>query len=46
MKSLAVRVLGDFAVDGLEPQAVGSRKGRQALRVLALAAGGRSRPAC
>jgi len=39
MKSLAVRVLGDFAVDGLEPQALGSRKGRQALHLLALAGG-------
>ena len=26
MKSLAVRVLGDFGVDGVEPQALGSRK--------------------
>jgi hypothetical protein len=25
MKSLAVRVLGDFGVDGVEPQALGSR---------------------
>jgi DNA-binding SARP family transcriptional activator len=39
MKSLAVRVLGDFAVDGFEPQALGSRKGRQALHLLALADG-------
>ena len=39
MKSLAMRVLGDFAVDGLEPQALGSRKGRQALHLLALAGG-------
>ncbi len=37
MKSLAVRVLGDFGVDGVEPQALGSRKARLALRLLALA---------
>ena len=39
MKSLAVRVLGDFAVDGVEPQAFGSRKARLALQLLALADG-------
>ena len=39
MKSLAVRVLGDFGVDGVEPQALGSRKARLALQLLALAAG-------
>ncbi len=39
MKSLALRVLGDFVVDGVEPQALGSRKGRLALAVLALGAG-------
>jgi DNA-binding SARP family transcriptional activator len=39
MKSLAVRVLGDFGVDGVEPQALGSRKARLALRLLALADG-------
>jgi len=39
MKSLALRVLGDFGVDGVEPQALGSRKGRLALAVLALGAG-------
>ena len=39
MKSLAVRVLGDFGVDGVEPQALGSRKARIALRLLALADG-------
>jgi DNA-binding SARP family transcriptional activator len=39
MKSLAVRVLSDFGVDGVEPQALGSRKGRLALCVLALAGG-------
>jgi DNA-binding SARP family transcriptional activator len=39
MKSLAVRVLSDFGVDGIEPQALGSRKGRLTLCLLALAAG-------
>lgn len=39
MKSLAVRVLGDFSVDGVEPHSLGSRKGRLALYVLALAEG-------
>jgi DNA-binding SARP family transcriptional activator len=39
MKSLAVRVLGDFAVDGFEAPALGSRKGRQALHLLALGGG-------
>jgi len=39
MKSLAVRVLGDFGVDGVEPQALGSRKGRMALQLLALGGG-------
>ena len=39
MKSLALRVLSDFGVDGIEPQALGSRKGRLALCVLALAEG-------
>ena len=39
MKSLAVRVLSDFAVDGIEPQALGSKKARLALHLLALAAG-------
>jgi DNA-binding SARP family transcriptional activator len=39
MKSLAVRVLGDFGVDGVEPQAFGSRKARLALQLLALAGG-------
>src|ERR1700745_890253 len=28
MKSLAVRVLSDFGVDGIEPQALGSREAR------------------
>ncbi|HXJ27559.1 MAG TPA: bacterial transcriptional activator domain-containing protein, partial [Streptosporangiaceae bacterium] len=39
MKSLAVRVLGDFGVDGLVPHALGSRKARQALHLLALGQG-------
>jgi hypothetical protein len=39
MKSLAVRVLGDFGVDGVEPHALGSKKGRLALYLLALAEG-------
>jgi hypothetical protein len=39
MKSLAVRVLGDFGVDGIEPQALGSRKARLALQLLAMAEG-------
>ena len=37
MKSLAVRVLGDFGVDGVEPQAFGSKKARLTLHLLALA---------
>jgi DNA-binding SARP family transcriptional activator len=39
MKSLAVRVLGEFGVDGVEPQALGSKKARLALQQLALGAG-------
>lgn len=39
MKSLAVRVLSDFGVDGIEPQAFGSRKARLTLQLLAIAAG-------
>jgi DNA-binding SARP family transcriptional activator len=39
MKSLAVRVLSDFGVDGIEPQALGSRKARLALQLLAMAEG-------
>jgi DNA-binding SARP family transcriptional activator len=39
MKSLAVRVLSDFGVDGIEPQALGSRKARLTLQLLAMAAG-------
>ena len=46
MKSLAVRVLGDFGVDGVEPQTLGSRKARQALHVLALGQGMRFRSPC
>jgi DNA-binding SARP family transcriptional activator len=44
MKSLAVRVLSDFAVDGVEPQAFGSKKARLTLQLLALA-GGQAVPA-
>src|ERR1700722_11751307 len=39
MKSLALRVLSDFSVDGVEPQALGSRRGRRAVWGLALAEG-------
>jgi DNA-binding SARP family transcriptional activator/tetratricopeptide (TPR) repeat protein len=39
MRSLAVRVLSDFGVDGIEPQALGSRKARLALQLLAMAEG-------
>src|SRR5579872_2422297 len=39
MKSLALRVLSGFGVDGVEPQTLGSRKGRLALCALALAEG-------
>jgi DNA-binding SARP family transcriptional activator len=44
MKSLAVRVLSDFGVDGIEPQALGSRKARLTLQMLAMA-GGQAVPA-
>ena len=44
MKSLAVRVLSDFGVDGVEPQAFGSRKARLVLQLLAIA-GGQAVPA-
>src|SRR6516165_66057 len=44
MKSLAVRVLGDFGVDGIEPQAFGSRKARLVLHLLAMG-GGQAVPA-
>ena len=39
MNSLAVRVLGDFGVDGVPPHALGSRKARLALHLLALGGG-------
>ena len=39
MKSLVVRVLGDFQVDGIPPRSLGSRKGRLVLWLLALGAG-------
>jgi DNA-binding SARP family transcriptional activator/tetratricopeptide (TPR) repeat protein len=39
MKSLSMRVLSDFGVDGVEPQSLGSRKGRLALQLLALGGG-------
>jgi len=39
MRSLAVRVLNDFGVDGMEPQSLGSRKARLTLHLLALAGG-------
>ena len=39
MRSLAVRVLNDFGVDGIEPQSLGSRKARLTLHLLALAGG-------
>jgi DNA-binding SARP family transcriptional activator len=39
MRSLALRVLSGFGVDGVEPQTLGSRKGRLALCALALAEG-------
>ncbi len=40
MRSLSVRVLGDFGVDGWEPTALGSRKARTVLAMLALGRGG------
>ncbi len=40
MRSLSVRVLGELSVDGLEPAALGSRKARTLLRLLALGRGG------
>ncbi len=39
MKSLALRLLGEFGVDGVEPAALGSRKARRALHLLALGQG-------
>ncbi len=39
MKSLALRLLGEFGVDGLESASLGSKKARLALELLALAEG-------
>jgi len=39
MRSLALRVLGEFDVDGVEPHSLGSRKARLLLRLLALGRG-------
>ncbi len=39
MRSVALRVLGEFGVDGVEPAALGSKKARLALELLALAEG-------
>jgi len=39
MDKLAVRVLGDLHVDGVDPQSLGSRKGRALLWLLALGRG-------
>jgi DNA-binding SARP family transcriptional activator/tetratricopeptide (TPR) repeat protein len=39
MRSLAVRLLGEFGVDGYEPAAFGSKKARLALQLLAMAQG-------
>ena len=39
MHTLALRLLGDFAVDGVEPHALGGRKGRTLLWMLALGRG-------
>lgn len=39
MQSLAVRVLGDFGVEGVEQRTLGSRKARLLLRLLAMARG-------
>ena len=39
MKSLAVRLLGEFGVDGIEAAGLGSRKARTALHLLALGQG-------
>lgn len=39
MRSLSLRVLGEFTVDGVDPAALGSRKGRALLRLLAMARG-------
>jgi DNA-binding SARP family transcriptional activator/tetratricopeptide (TPR) repeat protein len=40
MRTLALRLLGEFDVDGVEPSGLGSRKGRTLLWLLALARGG------
>ena len=40
MSPLRVRLIGPFEVDGLTPQAVGSRKARTLLKLLTLARGG------
>jgi DNA-binding SARP family transcriptional activator/tetratricopeptide (TPR) repeat protein len=37
MRSLAVRLLGEFGIDGFEPAAFGSKKARLALQLLAMA---------
>ena len=37
MRSLAVRLLGEFGIDGYEPAAFGSKKARLALQLLAMA---------
>jgi DNA-binding SARP family transcriptional activator/tetratricopeptide (TPR) repeat protein len=39
MRSLAVRLLGEFGVDGYQPAAFGSKKARLALQLLAMAQG-------
>jgi DNA-binding SARP family transcriptional activator len=39
MKSLAARLLGEFSIDGVDSAALGSRKARLALHLLALAEG-------
>ncbi len=39
MKSLAARLLGEFTIDGVDSTALGSRKARLALHLLALAEG-------
>ena len=39
MKSLAVRLISEFSVDGIEPAALGSKKARLAVHLLALAHG-------
>jgi hypothetical protein len=46
MKSLAVRVLGDFGVDGVPPHTLGSRKAGWPCICSRWAAGRPCRPAC